>query len=221
MVLKDPHATWKTRTEHTTACKTGSCNTHSLLNCATVMGEVVVRSLSASSFVAAQVDLGLPLVIIGQRARDVGEMLRAADAPKVHERIVGLSTGLEPMVPVIPPLAAGPQGLWQALASGLLEAPSVVVVAIEVAAGVPSELCRATIGEDALAGPWDLQIEAVVAVHIVADVSDLHNHAPADELGVRTSPVTVLVPPIRKPELEALPAIGVSEQAVAATHRDR
>lgn len=161
------------------------------------------------------------MIIIGQGTRNVGEMLWAPDTPKVYEGIVSLSTGFEPVVPVIAPLAASPQLLRQALTAGLVQAPPVIVVTVEVARGVSSELCWATIGEDALPSPRNLQVEAVLSIHIIPNVRDLHNHALADEVGVRTSPIPISVLPVGELQLKALPAVGVSRQTMTATHRDR
>merc|ERR1712050_263803 len=111
-------------------------------------------------------------IISGRGTRDVRQMLRAPHTPEVYEWVVGLPTSFEPMVPIVAPFAASLQFFRQPLTTRLLETTTIIVVAIKVAAGVPWELCRTTVCEDALPCPWNLEVETVVAVDIVPNVRD-------------------------------------------------
>jgi len=159
-------------------------------------------------------------IIIWDGARDVRELLRAAHASEVHVRVVGLATSLEPVVPVIAPLATWPQIWRQTSATSLVEAATVVVVAIEIAAAVARELPRAPIGEEALPSARDLDVEAVVAVYVIADVRDLDDNSLADQRRVRPTPILRGMTLVDKLELVALPAIVVASEAVTAADRD-
>jgi len=164
--------------------------------------------------IAVQIDLRMRSVIIRQRTGDIRQVLRAAHTPEVHEWVVGLSTCFEPVVPIVAPFAARPQFLWQPLTTRLLEATTIIVVAVEIATGVPWELCRTSVCEETLPSSGDLKVKAVVAVHIIPDVRDLHNHALAYQFRVRAAPVPIRMFLIQELELEALPAVRVTREAV-------
>eukprot|EP00443_Scrippsiella_acuminata_P046599 CAMPEP_0115197188 /NCGR_PEP_ID=MMETSP0270-20121206/15469_1 /TAXON_ID=71861 /ORGANISM="Scrippsiella trochoidea, Strain CCMP3099" /LENGTH=141 /DNA_ID=CAMNT_0002610537 /DNA_START=265 /DNA_END=691 /DNA_ORIENTATION=- len=68
--------------------------------------------------------------------------------------------------------------------------------------------------ECSLPGSWDLQIESVVAGHIIADVCDLDDHALAHQLGGRATPIAVAVLLVDELKLEALATIFVPCEAV-------
>lgn len=100
-------------------------------------------------------------------------------------------------------------------------AATVVVVAIKVAAGIAAELRRTTSGERTLPCPWDLEVKAVLAIHIIAYVCDLNNHALARQLRVSTAPIAIAVDLISELELKALATILIPSQAMAAAHSGR
>jgi len=160
-------------------------------------------------------------IISGHGSSDIGQVLRALHTTEVHEWIVGLTALGEPPIPVVAPLAARPQCWWQAPAPSLVIATTIVLVTIEIPAGVAWELARTTICENTLSGARDLQIETVLTVHIVAYVSDLDYHAFAYEVGMRPAPIVRAVDPVHKLQLEALPTIGIPSEAVVATDSNR
>mmetsp|Transcript_87536 Transcript_87536/g.282873 ORF Transcript_87536/g.282873 Transcript_87536/m.282873 type:complete len:203 (+) Transcript_87536:532-1140(+) len=122
------------------------------------------------------------------------------------------------MVPIIPPLAARPQYLRQPRAALLLVAPAVFVRTIEVLLAEAVELCCASRVEDSLAGTRDLDVKAVLASNVLANVRDLHDHGLADQVRVRAPPVPVWVDLVRELQLVALAAILVACQAAVAAH---
>jgi len=143
-------------------------------------------------------------------------VLRALHAAEVYVGVVGLTALNEPAVPIIAPLATRPQCLRQSCAPGLVIASTIVLVAIKVPTGVAWELARASVCKDALPGTWDLQVEAVLAIHIIADVCDLDDHAFAHKIRMRSAPTVGVVDRVHKLELIALPTIGIPFEPVHA-----
>jgi hypothetical protein len=91
-------------------------------------------------------------------------------------------------------------------------ATTVVVVAVKITRCVTRELLRATICEDPLSGPRNLNIETVIPTDVIADVADLNHHCLASQVGVGTAPViaTRVMLLVQEAKLEALAAVLVS-----------
>jgi len=141
--------------------------------------------------VAVEVDHWLPIVVERHRPSDVRQVLWAPHAAEVYVGVVGLTTPDEPAVPVVAPLATRPQCLRLSFAPGPVITPTIVLVAIEVPTAVAWELTRASVCEDALPSAWDLQVEAVLPIHVIADVCDLDDHAFANKVRMRSTIVGV------------------------------
>jgi len=166
----------------------------------------------------SQVHCRIGLIILRHGAADVGELGWAPHPAEVHEGIVGLPALRKPAVPIVAPPAARLQLCGEPVTSGRAVTPAVIVVAIEVAAGIARKLRRATAGEDALPSPGNLDVEAVFTGNIVADVTDLDDHALSRQVRVRPAPIPVAVDLVNEAQLEALAAILISRETVAAAH---
>mmetsp|Transcript_3140 Transcript_3140/g.8724 ORF Transcript_3140/g.8724 Transcript_3140/m.8724 type:complete len:248 (-) Transcript_3140:173-916(-) len=161
-------------------------------------------------------------VIVQRRgAADVSECPWAPDTAELHPRVVGLPTAPEPMEPLIAPMATRLQGSRQSAATILAVAASVAVVTIEVARRKAWVLCCTTAAEDALAGTRDLDIEAVRASDILADVGDLHYHGLVHKAVVRAAPHAPIVLLVHEAQLVALPAVFVAGEPMAAADTSR
>mmetsp|Transcript_14732 Transcript_14732/g.37778 ORF Transcript_14732/g.37778 Transcript_14732/m.37778 type:complete len:207 (+) Transcript_14732:402-1022(+) len=147
-------------------------------------------------------------------------MLGALDSAELDPRVVRAAHSLHPLVPLEAPQAARLQLLRQAFAAPLGVAPSIADPAIKVIDRCVRELCGASVGEDPLAGAGNLDVKAVVAGDVVADVRDLDDHRPAGQPRVRAAPLVAasLMVPGREEELKALAAVGVACQATRAAH---
>lgn len=145
----------------------------------------------------------------------VRQMLRALHTPEVDEWIVGLPTSFEPLVPIVAPFAANLEVRRQPVTTRLVDATAVIIVAIEVAAGVPWELSRTSVCEDALPCPRNLEVKAVITVDIVPNVRDLHHHTLANQIRVRAAPIPIRMFLVHEFELVALAAVRVTLEAMA------
>jgi len=150
--------------------------------------------------------------------RDVRQVFRTPHPPEIHVGVVCLASMDQPLVPPVAPLATGPQLLWQTLAASDVRATAIVVVTIEVPAGVTWKLLCASICEESLTCSWNLDVEAVVPIHIIPNVCDLQNHAFVHKVRMRTSPISIFMDFVHKLELEALTTVSVAKQAMAAAH---
>lgn len=81
-----------------------------------------------------------------------------------------------------------------------------------------AKLSRAACVEDALPGPWNLEVEAVLTVHIIAYVRDLNNHGFADQVWMRATPVAIGVFLIHESKLVALSTVVITSETMRATH---
>jgi len=167
---------------------------------------------------AAQFGNGHLIIIRRDGAADAGQLLGAPDTSEVDVRVIGLPRVVEPMEPIVAPLARVPELCWKLGTTVLRVATAITIVAIEIATRVPRKLCSAAACEGTLPSPRDLQVKAVIAGDIVTYVRDLDDHPLTDQLLVRAAPVAVAVHPIHKLQLEALAAIGIAGEAVAAGH---
>mmetsp|Transcript_49530 Transcript_49530/g.105950 ORF Transcript_49530/g.105950 Transcript_49530/m.105950 type:complete len:265 (+) Transcript_49530:391-1185(+) len=132
--------------------------------------------------------------------------------------VVRLATDLEPVVPVMAPLAACLQFLREACAARLVAATAIIIVAIMVAHLRTRELRHTTTCKDALARSGDLNVEAVLPADIIADVGDLDYHCLPNKLGVCATPIITIRVVCLVDEVEriALATILVAVQATDA-----
>jgi len=176
------------------------------------------RKLLWALGIAIQVKRWELIVIKRRRAADVCEVLRASDPPEVHIGIVGLPIALHPTEPIVAPLASCSQRLGEPGAALLARASPVVVVAIEVATGVPRKLRGTSVGEGALSCPRDLQVKAVLSGDVIANVCDLHDHRFAHDVTVRAAPQAMIMGPIHKPQLKALATICIAGETMISRY---
>mmetsp|Transcript_38655 Transcript_38655/g.104684 ORF Transcript_38655/g.104684 Transcript_38655/m.104684 type:complete len:216 (+) Transcript_38655:214-861(+) len=199
----------------------------SLMDCAAWWTVQLRHSGSSSAFstVASEVVVGnhRPELLVVQRrgVADGSDLAGAAYAVEAHVRVVGLAVVLEPMVPVVAPLATRPQARWQPQAALLLRAAAVARAAVKVVRRVARVLRNTAIVEHALACARDLDVETVVPVDVVAYVGHLHDHGLVDQERVRAAPAAparlCVVPPVDELKLVALTAVGVAGKSGLAT----
>jgi len=147
---------------------------------------------------------------------DARELMWAPDPAELHEGVVALTIALQPVEPVVAPAATGLQLMRQAAATRLVLAPAVPLAAIEVVGAVAVVLPGAAVVEDALSRSRDLDVEAVGASDVSADVRDLHNHGASDQVWMGSAPIAMALG--RELELVALAAVLISSQAAAPAY---
>lgn len=174
------------------------------------------RSQTRHSKVLTGIDGSEEVVVQGCKAADGREVLGAPDAAELHPRVVGLAALPKPVVPIVAPTASRLQHQRQAAAAILARAAPVAVVTIEVTRR-KSRVLRCTTTEDPLTSTRDLDVEAMSAGYIVADVGDLHDHGLVHQASMRSAPNGTTMHPVHEAELVALGTIVVARKPVAAT----
>jgi len=147
---------------------------------------------------------------------DARELMWAPHPAELHEGVVALTIALQPVEPVVAPAATGLQLMRQAAATRLVLAPAVPLATIEVVGAVAVVLPGAAVVEDTLSRSRDLDVEAVGASDVSADVRDLHNHGASDQVWMGSAPVAVALG--RELQLVALAAVLISGQAAAPAY---
>ncbi|OSX68983.1 hypothetical protein BU14_2002s0001 [Porphyra umbilicalis] len=158
--------------------------------------------------------------VVGRlEARLADEQRRAPHAAEPDVRVVGFAALGEPLEPRVAPPAAGTEAGWQPVTPGNRVAPAVALVAIKVGPPVLWVLPCAAGWEGATPGARHLQVKAVVARHVVANVGHLNDVALVDERRRRAAiPILVDVHLVGEDELVALPTVAVARQPVRAPH---
>mmetsp|Transcript_94044 Transcript_94044/g.244949 ORF Transcript_94044/g.244949 Transcript_94044/m.244949 type:complete len:201 (+) Transcript_94044:103-705(+) len=124
-----------------------------------------------------QVDIWKIGVVVRDGAADIGQQRWAPHATEPHVRVVGgVGAVRHVLVPGEPPLASRLQLGGLELAARDVAAAAVASAAVEIVHGDARELPGATAVEQALASSRNLDVERVLARHVVADVVDLHDH---------------------------------------------
>mmetsp|Transcript_20696 Transcript_20696/g.51763 ORF Transcript_20696/g.51763 Transcript_20696/m.51763 type:complete len:234 (-) Transcript_20696:246-947(-) len=159
-------------------------------------------------------------IILRRGSTDIDQLLRALNTPEVHVRVDRLSVLGEPTEPIEFPSATRLQLGREPVASSRDVTPTIVDVAIEITTGVARKLCRATAGECTLPRPRNLDVKAVLAIYIVANVGDLDNHPFPHHIRVCSTEVAPIarVCLAGESQLEALATILLSRETMTATY---